>query len=174
MAETAARSASAGTACDVAGAVLLTASAAWAVYTAAGRDVGPEGQLLALLAVTAGYAAGRIAGAVAPLGSLVAAAGVVVLLPLALPGGLSGDPVALPLRQADADAALLALGAGACCAALRTARSAALRVVLGLVALGLVGESLATGSVAGFLACGGVLVVAAATGRTRRRGTALV
>ncbi|MFD0331185.1 hypothetical protein ACFQZC_31140 [Streptacidiphilus monticola] len=64
----------------------------------------------------------------------------VVLLPLALPGGLSGDPVALPLRQADADAALLALGAGACCAALRTARSAALRVVLGLVALGLVGS----------------------------------
>ncbi|EPJ37778.1 hypothetical protein STAFG_5204 [Streptomyces afghaniensis 772] len=47
---------------DAAGVVVLGACAGWSLITAAMHDGRPEGVLLAVLAVAAGYAAGRIAG----------------------------------------------------------------------------------------------------------------
>ncbi|MBN6543029.1 O-antigen polymerase, partial [Streptomyces bryophytorum] len=40
--------------------MVLVCCAVWALVAAAGRPARPEGTLLALLAVTAGYALGRI------------------------------------------------------------------------------------------------------------------
>ncbi|OSP40686.1 hypothetical protein B7767_24970, partial [Streptomyces sp. 13-12-16] len=47
---------------DAAGVAVLGACAAWPLITAAVRGGRPEGMLLAVLAVAAGYAAGRIGG----------------------------------------------------------------------------------------------------------------
>ncbi|NEA85984.1 hypothetical protein G3I53_07990, partial [Streptomyces sp. SID14436] len=52
---------------DAAGVVVLGACAAWPLITAAARGGRPEGMLLAVLAVAAGYAAGRIGGALLPV-----------------------------------------------------------------------------------------------------------
>ncbi|MCT7356924.1 hypothetical protein N4P33_33000, partial [Streptomyces sp. 15-116A] len=52
---------------DAAGVVVLGACAAWPLITAAARDGRPEGMLLAVLAVAAGYAAGRIGGTLLPV-----------------------------------------------------------------------------------------------------------
>ncbi|KAF4406631.1 O-antigen polymerase, partial [Streptomyces lycii] len=62
-----------GAAADVAGAVVFGCCAAWALITAAGREARPEGVLLALLAVAAGYALGRIGGALLPVAAPVLA-----------------------------------------------------------------------------------------------------
>ncbi|MEY9966209.1 O-antigen ligase [Streptacidiphilus sp. MAP12-16] len=155
------------------GALLLTGCAVWTLYTAGGRDAHPEGVLLGLLAVAAGYATGRIAGAVAPMGACAVAALTVGAFALIAPGGLSGDPAAPPLHDIDADGALLALAVGAACCAAQAARGA-LRATLVVVACGLTAEALATGSVAGTLACGGILVVAGSVTRARRRLPVLV
>ena len=156
---------------DVIGALLLAGCAAWTLYTAAGRDTHPEGVLLGLLAVAAGYAGGRVAGAVVPVGAPTAVALVVGVLALVVPGGLSGDPAAPPLHDMDADGALLALAVGAACCAVHAARAADLRIRLLLAALacGISVEALATGSVAGVLACGAALVVAGSVTFVRRR-----
>ena len=52
---------------DAAGVVVLGACAAWSLISAAMHDGRPEGVLLAILAVAAGYAAGRIGGALLPV-----------------------------------------------------------------------------------------------------------
>ena len=111
------------TAVDVIGALLLAGCASWSLYASSGRDAHPEGVLLGLLAVAAGYAAGRIAGAVAPVGSPAVIALAVGILALIAPGGLSGDPVAPPLHDADANGALIALAVGAACCAAQRART---------------------------------------------------
>ena len=81
---------------DAAGIVVLAACAVWSLITAAAHDGRPEGVLLALLAVAAGYAAGRIAGA---------------LLPVAAPAGaLAGLGLALPPPHAARPADHLAAG----------------------------------------------------------------
>lgn len=155
-------------AADVIGALLLAGCAGWTLYTSGGRDAHPEDMLLALLAVAAGYAAGRVSGALTPSGAPTAAALTVALLVLITPGGLSGDPGAPPLQNADADGALLALAVGACCCAIQLARGTR-RLLLVALAAALVGEALATGSVAGVLACGASVAVAGSAAVARRR-----
>ncbi|MFH0252125.1 hypothetical protein ACG5V6_28450, partial [Streptomyces chitinivorans] len=92
---------------DAAGAALLGCCAGWALLCAAGRDARPEGVLLAVLAVAAGYACGRIGGsllpAAAPAGAALAGLGSLLLSPaLPLP-----DPSATgPGGRAGAEAAL--------------------------------------------------------------------
>ncbi|OKK12967.1 hypothetical protein AMK09_29785 [Streptomyces sp. CB02488] len=59
MASAAERGPAGGNASDAAGAVILAACAIWSLISAAGRETRPEGVLLALLAVAAGFACGR-------------------------------------------------------------------------------------------------------------------
>ncbi|URN13831.1 hypothetical protein LUW77_27995 [Streptomyces radiopugnans] len=67
---------------DVAGAAVLGCCAGWVLLCAAGRDARPEGVLLAVLAVAAGYACGRIGGSLLPVATPAGAAlaGLVSLL----------------------------------------------------------------------------------------------
>jgi O-antigen ligase len=160
-------------AADVVGALLLAGCAAWTLCTAAGRDARPEGVLLGLLAVSAGYAGGRIAGAVAPVGAPVVVALAVGGLALLVPRGLSGDPGAPPLDAMDADGALLALAVGAACCAAHAARGRT-GLLLAALAVGISAEALATGSVTGAPACGAALVVAGSAAFARRRVPALL
>lgn len=180
------------TAVDVIGGLLLTGCASWSLYTASGRDAHPEGVLLGLLAVAAGYAAGRIAGAVAPVGSPAVIALAVGVLALVAPGGLSGDPAAPPLHNADANGALIALAVGAACCAAQAARTPpaagsspaatprhARRLlrpafVLALLACALTAEAVTAGSTAAVLACLGTLILAVAVRMARRRLPALL
>jgi O-antigen ligase len=154
--------------CDVVGALLLAACAAWTIYSSSGRDAQPEGVLLGLLAVAAGYATGRIAGAVLPVGAPFGlAAAVAVLAPLA----------GVRLHDDDVLTALLSLAIGAACCAGYAARRHRLRWTVRfavVLALALAAESLLTQSTLGTLACGGTLVVAGSVHRARHRGPALV
>ncbi|MGW4206171.1 O-antigen ligase family protein, partial [Streptomyces sp. NPDC004726] len=56
-----------GGATDMAGVVVLGLCAAWPLISAAGREARPEGALLAVFAVVAGYACGRISGTLLPV-----------------------------------------------------------------------------------------------------------
>ncbi|GAB2614898.1 hypothetical protein GCM10027168_54370 [Streptomyces capparidis] len=152
---------------DVIGAVVLVCCVLWALISAMGRDARPEGFLLALLAVVAGYAAGRIAGAVLPVAAPGAAA-VAVVLVVAADGGLSGDGAAPPLGYGNANAALLVLAAGAACCAAWATGSRGLRTGLRLLALAAAGLALALGSLLGCAAAVGVLLCSLAAARTRR------
>jgi len=160
-------------AADVLGALLLAGCAAWTLYTAAGRDAHPEGVLLGLLAVAAGYAGGRVAGAVVPVGAPAVVALAVGAFALLAPRGLSGDPAAPPLDAMDADGALLALAVGAACCAAQAAHGR-VRLLLAALACGITAEALATGSVAGVLACGAALAVAGPATFARHRVPALL
>lgn len=167
-----------GRTADVVGAALLAACAVSALVSAAGRDARPEGVLLAVLALAAGYACGRIAGALLPVAAAAAAALAVLGLMTAARTGLSGLPgttaVGGPLPgDAGAYAALAALAAGAACCAAAAARRPPLRSALRLVALGVAGTSLALGSVAGCLAGAAVLLCSLAVARAGRRGPVL-
>lgn len=186
--------AASNTAVDVIGALLLAGCASWSLYTSSGRDAHPEGVLLGLLAVAAGYAAGRVAGAVAPVGSPAVIAVAVGILALIAPGGLSGDPAAPPLHNADANGALIALAVGAACCAAQTARAPRggteivgdttghspqprrLRPasVFALLACALTAEAVTTGSTAAVLACLGTLILAVAVRTAERRLPALL
>lgn len=160
---------------DVSGAVVLTGCAGWTLLTAIGHEAArPEGVLLALLAVAAGYAAGRVAGALLPTVAPAAVAVAVGLLVAAVPGGLSGQPLAPPLHYGNADAALLSLGAGAaCCAAWSAGGAVARGALLALAAL-LDGLTLMVGSAAAFATATGALLVSGAAARMRRRTPLLV
>ncbi|MFF7214025.1 O-antigen ligase family protein [Streptomyces sp. NPDC008238] len=153
---------------DAVGALVLAGCAVWSLVAAAGRPARPEGVLLAVLAVTAGYAAGRIGGALRPVAVPAVAALTAVVLVVALPGRLSGGPDAPPLGYANADAALMVLATGAACCAAWTARSRPLRVGLRLLGATAAGFALAVGSAAGFAACLGVVLCSLAAARTRR------
>ncbi|WP_052442510.1 O-antigen ligase family protein, partial [Streptacidiphilus neutrinimicus] len=156
------------TVCDVVGFVLLAACAAWTDYCASGREAHPEGVLLGLLAVAAGYATGRIAGALAPLGGLLVPAAAAAVFAPAFGGRVLGG---------DAVAALLSLAVGAACCAGYAARERGLRWTARgcvLLALALTAESLLTDATLGALTCGGTLVVAGSVYRARNRRRSLV
>jgi hypothetical protein len=152
-----------GALCDVVGLLLLAACAAWTVLSAEGRQARPEGVLLGLLAVTTGYAMGRIAGASLPVAGLLApAVGVAVFVPT----------FGRSLLPEDALAALLSLAVGAVCCAGYSATGPVLPRACGLLAPAIAAESLLTDSTVGALACGGTLLVAGSVHRTRGRGRA--
>ncbi|WWQ68855.1 O-antigen ligase family protein [Streptomyces sp. Q6] len=152
---------------------VLGACAGWCLITATARAGRPEGVLLAVLAVAAGYACGRIGGALVPVAaSCVVGAGglwLVVVLPHAVP---TPDTVA-PLGRAGATAALLALSAGAVCCAAWSAGRRAVRIALHVAAGGTVVVAAAVGSEAGTAACVGVVLCSLAAGRMRRRALGL-
>jgi hypothetical protein len=142
---------------DVAGFLLLAACAGWVVYASSGREARPEDPLTALLAVTAGYAVGRIAGAVRTTAA-PAAAGLLLAVPAALVPGSPGATAFSALAVA-----LL------CVAALRAERWA-LRRALFLAALLTAGQlALAGGLSAGTAAGTGTVLVCAAGVRAHRR-----
>ncbi|MYX37191.1 MULTISPECIES: O-antigen ligase family protein [Streptomycetaceae] len=153
---------------DAVGALVLAGCAVWSLIAAAGRPARPEGVLLAILAVAAGYAAGRIGGALRPVAVPAVAALTAVLLVVAPPGRLSGGPDTPPLGYANADAALMVLATGAACCAAWSARSRPLRVGLRLLGAAAAGFALAVGSAAGFAACLGVVLCSLAADRMRR------
>ncbi|MFE1289342.1 O-antigen ligase family protein [Streptomyces sp. NPDC058751] len=154
---------------DVVGVFVLVACAAWSLITAAAHDGRPEGMLLALLAVTAGYAAGRISGALLPVAAPCAAALAGLGLAIATPG----PQISLQLGHTGATAALLALSCGAACCAARAARASVPRLALYLPAAGTVVTAALLGSTTGVVTCAGVLLCSLATARARRRALGL-
>nr|WSX73156.1 O-antigen ligase family protein [Streptomyces sp. NBC_00899]WSX80778.1 O-antigen ligase family protein [Streptomyces sp. NBC_00899] len=158
-----------GGAVDAVGIVVLVCCAVWALIAAAGRPARPEGTLLALLAVTAGYALGRILGALLPVLAPAAAAAAVLALVLIPPTRLSAHPDAPPLGYPNADAALLVLAVGAACCAAWAARGRARRAALVCVGAGAAVAALALGSAAGFAAGVAIVLCSLAAARMRRR-----
>ncbi|MEU6084476.1 O-antigen ligase family protein [Streptomyces sp. NPDC047108] len=151
------------------GVLVLGCCAGWALITAAGREARPEGVLLALLAVAAGYACGRIGGAVLPVAVPVIAALTGASLGYAAPYGLQGLAVDPPPGHTGAHAAQFALATGAACCAAWAAGSSALRVALRLLAVAIAVTALAAGSPAGCVAAGAVLLCSLAAAPMRRR-----
>lgn len=160
---------------DAVGVAVLGCCAAWALISAAGRDARPEGVLLAVLALSAGYACGRICGSLLPV-TAAASAGLGALgLMLVPPRGLPGVTFAglEPPGDSGAAAALLVLSAGAACCAAAAAGPRAARLLLRLLALAPVGAALALGSPVGCAAAAGVVLCSLAAARVRRRLPAL-
>ncbi|MFI6087818.1 O-antigen ligase family protein [Streptomyces sp. NPDC051218] len=154
---------------DATGCALLGVCAAWTLITAGVHGGRPEGVLLAVLAVAAGYAGGRICGALLPVAAPCAGALVGVGLAAAAPQ-LSPDPVsAAPLGHTGATAALLILASGAACSAAWAARGPSARLAMRLLAVGVMVAAAVLGSVAGFVACAGILLCSLATALMRRR-----
>ncbi|AXK36626.1 O-antigen ligase family protein [Streptomyces armeniacus] len=162
-----------GNASDIAGTLVLGSCAAWALITAAGRDSRPEGVLLAVLAVAAGYACGRVTGALLPVAApALAALGCVALAlasPRVVPGAMAAATGAEPAGRNGATAALLILAAGAACCAAAAARSRRVRPALRLLAVCVVAVALAYGPPAAFAAALGVLLASLGAERMRRR-----
>ena len=153
--------------------LVLGSCAGWALLTATGRDARPEGVLLAVLALGAGYACGRILGALLPVGAPALASLAGLTLALASPDALPGSAPTVPSGRMGATAALLALSVGAaCCAAWAARKGGAQRPLLLLLGGVIATVALTTESPAGFLAVAGVLLCALAAGRLRRRGPA--
>jgi O-antigen ligase len=171
---------------NVLGVLVLAGCSAWALITAAGREGRPEGVLLALLALASGYAFGRIAAALLPAAAALVPALAIGVVVAVVPGGLSGEPLALPLRYGNANGALLSLAVGlACCAAASFGHTPAGsgkppgsrrigRIAALLLAAVLVGFAAATGSTAGAATAAGTLLCALAALRLRHRRAALV
>ncbi|MFE5097201.1 O-antigen ligase family protein [Streptomyces sp. NPDC056638] len=160
-----------GKASDGAGAVILAACAIWSLISAAGRETGPEGVLLALLAVAAGFSCGRICGTLLPVATATMAAMGALLLGLLSRHGMPDATATVDTApgHAGAAAALLVLAAGAACCAAAASRQAPLRFSLRLLALGTACAALALRSVAGFAAALGVLLCSLAATRMRQR-----
>ncbi|MEE4495535.1 O-antigen ligase family protein [Streptomyces sp. BE230] len=175
MAAPAERGPEGGNASDVAGALILAACAIWSLISAAGRETRPEGVLLALLAVAAGFACGRICGTLLPVATAAVAALAALVMALVWRHGMPGATATVDTApgHTGAGAALLVLAAGAACCAAAAARRESLRFALRLLALGTAFASLGLGSVTGFAAALGVLLCSLAAVRTRRRLLAL-
>ncbi|MET9666403.1 O-antigen ligase family protein [Streptomyces sp. NPDC006475] len=160
-----------GGAADVAGVVVLGACAAWSLISATGREARPEGVLLAVFAVAAGYAFGRICGTLLPVAAAsavsLAALGLAMASPEGVPGAGAGDP--LQPGHTGAAAALLVLAAGAASCGACAARPPVLRLALRGLALAVACTALWLGSVAGFAAATGVLLCSLAAARMHRR-----
>jgi O-antigen ligase len=155
---------------DAAGVVILGACATWSLITAAVHGGRPEGVLLAVLAVAAGYATGRIGGALLPVAAPCAGALAGVGLTVGLPRLSPGPEIFTPLGHAGASAALLTLSTGAACCAAWAAEAPAVRLALSGLAAGVAVTAAAVGSVGGFVACVAVLLCSLAAGRMRHRG----
>lgn len=142
----------------------------WSLISAAGRDARPEGVLLAVFAVAAGYACGRICGTLLPVAAASAAAlaalGLAIASRQGVPGAIPGGPT--QLGHTGAAAALLVLAAGAACCAASAARPLPLRLGLWMLALVVACTALVLGSVVGFAAALGVLLCSLAADRMRR------
>lgn len=154
---------------DAVGIAVLACCGVWTLITAAGRSARPEGTLLAILAVSAGYAVGRILGALLPVLAPATAAAAVLALVLVPPTRLSAHPDTPPLGYANADAALLVLAVGAACCAAWAARGKGWRIGLRCVGAGAAATALALGSAAGFAAGVAVILCSLAAARMRRR-----
>ncbi|WP_329129367.1 O-antigen ligase family protein [Streptomyces sp. NBC_01476] len=154
---------------DAAGIVVLACCAIWVLVAAAGRSARPEGTLLALLAVTAGYAAGRILGALLPVLAPATAAVAVLALVLIPPSRLSAPADSPPLGRPTADAALLVLAAGAACCAAWAAHGRVRRTLLRLTGLVAAVAAFALGSAAGFAAGIAITLCSLAAARMERR-----
>ncbi|MFF5499139.1 O-antigen ligase family protein [Streptomyces aquilus] len=152
---------------DAAGVAVLGACAVWALVTAAVHDGRPEGVLLAVLAVAAGYAAGRICGALLPVAALCAAAATGLGLVVAAPRLSPGPEIVAPLGHAGGTAAVLTLSTGAACCAAWAARTPAWRLSLRGAAAGIVVTAGVLGSVGGCAASAAVLLASLAAGRMR-------
>ncbi|MFG3153491.1 O-antigen ligase family protein [Streptomyces sp. NPDC048219] len=153
--------------------VILGACASWSLITAAAHDGRPEGVLLAVLAVAAGYAVGRICGALLPVAAPCAAGIAGAALTVAVPHLVTGPRITVPLGHAGATAALLVLSAGAASCGAWASPVPAVRLVLRLPAAGIAATAYVLGSTAGCVACVVVLLCSLAAGRVRRRGAAL-
>ncbi|MFF3290477.1 O-antigen ligase family protein [Streptomyces sp. NPDC003023] len=165
-----------GRAPDAAGVLVLTCCAVWSLVSAAGREGRPEGVLLAVFAVTAGYACGRISGSLLPVGAFAVTAPAALALAVASRDGMPGATAGAgaPPGHAGAVAALLVLAAGAACCAAAAARATGARATLRILALGVAGAAPLIASQAAFLACLTVLVSALVVVRMRRRIAVLV
>ncbi|RII08065.1 O-Antigen ligase [Streptomyces sp. YIM 130001] len=177
MAETAARPGSRDqrSTADATGVVVLGACAVWALVSATARDGRPEGVLLAVLAVAAGHAGGRISGALLPAGAFACAsvAGVALAAVSVATSDVPGAGTTSPLGHTGAAAALLILTTGAaCCGAWSTDRPAA-RIGLRLLAAGITVAAAAVGSTAALVACAGIVLLSVAAARMRRRTVGL-
>lgn len=154
--------------------ILLGACAAWSLITAATHDGRPEGVLLAVLAVAAGHAAGRVSGALLPVAAPCAGAAAGLALAVAPPALSAGPRYAAPLGHAGATAALLALATGAACCAAWSTPVPGLRLVLRVLAAGIVLTGAVLGSAAGCAASAAVLLCSLAAGSVSRRGGCLL
>ncbi|WP_405813496.1 O-antigen ligase family protein [Streptomyces sp. NBC_01390] len=158
---------------DAAGVVVLGACATWSLITAAAHDGRPEGMLLAVLAVAAGYAAGRICGALLPVAAPCTAALAGFGLAVAAAHTLPGPQTAAPPGHLGAVAALLVLATGAVSCAALAARPPLLRLALRALAAGITGASAVLGPVAGFGLCAAVLLCSLTADHMPRRGVGL-
>lgn len=157
---------------DAAGVVVLGACATWSLITAAAQGGRPEGVLLAVLAVAAGYAAGRVCGALLPVAAPCTSALAGLGLAVAAPHTLPGPQTATPPGHLGAVAALLVLATGAACCAAWAARPP-LRLALLALAVLITAGSAALGPLAGFGLCAAVLLCSLAAGHMPRRGVGL-
>ncbi|WP_329113479.1 O-antigen ligase family protein [Streptomyces sp. NBC_01465] len=162
-----------GSAPDVVGVLVLSGCAVWALVTAAGREARPEGVLLAVLALAAGYAWGRICGTLLPVAAAVAAALAALGLAVGSRHGVPGATSAHAVGHTGATAALLVLATGAACSAAWAARPPVLRLVLRLFAAALAVAALLLDSVPGCVAALGVLLCSLAAARMRSRAAGL-
>ncbi|GGY43382.1 hypothetical protein GCM10010384_57710 [Streptomyces djakartensis] len=158
---------------DAAGVVVLGVCAGWSLIAATVHDGRPEGVLLAVLAVAAGYAAGRIGGALLPVGLPFAGALAGIGLTVAVPHLAPGPQITTPLGHAGATAAVLTLSAAAACCAAWAAPVPATRIALRLLAAGTAVLAAALGSATGCVTCLAVLLCSLAAGHTRHRGAGL-
>lgn len=159
---------------DGVGVAVFAVCAAWSLITAAAHDGRPEGVLLAVLALAAGYSSGRILGALLPVAAPCAAALAGLGVAVALPHLAVGPQFTAPLGQSGAVAALLVLATGAACCAAWAASARAVRIVLCLLAAGIVGSAAALGPSAGWVLGAAVLLWSLAAGSVHRRGAGLL
>ncbi|GAA3829398.1 O-antigen ligase family protein [Streptomyces chiangmaiensis] len=158
---------------DATGVLALGACAAWSLITATAHGGRPEGFLLAVLAVAAGYASGRIFGSLLPVVAPAAGALAGLGLAVAAPHATAGPPVVTPHGDTGEIAALFALSAGAACCAAWAARFPAQRLALRLSAVGIGVVAAALGSTTGLVASAGILLCSLAADRMRHRALAL-
>ncbi|MFI6528375.1 O-antigen ligase family protein [Streptomyces uncialis] len=158
---------------DAVGMILLAACSGWALMTAAATGGRPEGLLLAVLAMAAAYAAGRIFGAVFPVGAPAVGALAGAVLAFLLPHLRAAPEGSSPLGHGGAAAALLALATGAACCAAWAARHRGARRALWTLAVLVTLSALLLDSLAGLTLCAGVLLISPAAARTARRAPAL-
>ncbi len=162
-----------GGASDAVGVAVLGCCAAWSLISATARAGRPEGVLLAVLAVVAGYACGRIGGALVPVAASCAVGFGGLCLALTTPYAVPTPDVVTPMGRVGATAALLAVSAGALCCAAWSARRPAARVVLHVLAAGSAVVAAVVDSPAGIAACVGVVLCSLAAARLRSRAAGL-